>query len=163
MRVSTWLGAFAAVAIASSATAQQDPKALFQARYDAFRTAMAAQDQAAVGAILAPGYTMTDIQGEVRDAAAVSAMLQRMPAGMGREATTTVLEANVTGETAAVKQQLAAKATRPGPDGTDMTMELEVVSNDTWVKTGEAWLLKASVQKDITVKRNGEVFFKQSN
>lgn len=163
MRVSPWLGAIVAVAVATSAAAQEDTKSLFQARYDSFRTAMSSQDQAAISAILAPGYTMTDIQGEVRDAAAVATMLQRMPGAMGAGAKTTVLEATVTGDTAAVKQQLAAKATRPGPDGNEMTMEFEVTSNDTWVKNGDAWLLKASVQKDLVVKRNGEVFFKQSN
>jgi hypothetical protein len=163
MRVSPWFGALAAVAMASSAMAQEDPKAVFQGRYDTLRSAMAAQDQAAVGTILAPGYSMTDIQGEVRDAAGVATMMQRMPPGMGRDAKTTVLEATVSGDTAAIKQQLAAKMARPGPDGAEMTMELEVVSNDTWVKTGDAWQLKASVQKDLTVKRNGDVFFKQSN
>ncbi|MCZ8017994.1 nuclear transport factor 2 family protein [Novosphingobium sp.] len=163
MRFTPWLGGIVAVALASAAAAQEDPKALFQARYDAFRGAMAAQDQAAVSAILAPGYTMTDIQGEVRDASAVSTLMQRMPGGIGRNAVTTVLEATVTGDTAAVKQQLAAKTTRPGPDGNDMALEFEVVSNDTWVKSGEVWLLKSSVQKDLTVKRDGEVFFKQSN
>lgn len=163
MRVSPWFGAIVAAAIASSAAAQEDPKALFQARYDTFRTAMAAQDQAAVSSILAPGYTMTDIQGEVRDAAGVATLMQRMPGSMGRDAKTTVLDATVTGDSAAVKQQLAAKATRPGPDGNDMTMEFEVTSNDTWVKNGDTWQLKASIQKDLIVKRNGEVFFKQSN
>lgn len=163
MRVSPWFGAIAAIAFATSAAAQEDPKTLFQARYDAFRTAMAAQDQAAVGAILAPGYTMTDIQGEVRDAAAVAQMLQRMPAGMGRDAKTIVLEANVSGNSAAVKQQLAAKASRPGPDGNQLNLDIEVTSNDTWVKNGDAWQLQASVQKDVVVKRDGEVFFKQSN
>ena len=162
MRVSPWFGAIVAVAIASSVAAQEDPKAVFQARYDTFRTAMAAQDQAALGAIMAPGYTMTDIQGEVRDSAAVAAMMQRMPGAM-RDAKTTVLEANVSGDAAAVKQQLSAKATRPGPDGNEMTMEFEVTSNDTWVKSGDAWQLKATVQKEIIVKRDGEVFFKQSN
>ncbi len=163
MRVSPWFGAIAAVAFATSASAQEDPKAMFQSRYDAFRVAMAAQDQAAVGAILAPGYTMTDIQGEVRDAAAVAGMLQRMPAGMGRDAKTTVLEVSISGDSAAVKQQLATKASRPGPDGNPMNLEIEVSSNDTWVKNGDAWQLKASVQKDVVVKRDGEVFFKQSN
>lgn len=163
MRVSPWFGAIVAVAIASAAAAQEDPKSLFQARYDAFRTAMSARDQAAVNAILAPGYTMTDIQGEVRDASGVTTLMQRMPASVGRDAKTTVIEATVTGDTAAIKQQLAAKATRPGPDGNEMTMEFEVTSNDTWVKSGDAWQLKASVQKDLVVKRNGEVFFKQSN
>lgn len=162
MRVSPWFGAVVAVAIASSATAQEDPKTLFQSRYDTFRAAMAAQDQAALGAIMAPGYTMTDIQGEVRDSAAVAAMMQRMPGGMS-DAKTTVLEATITGDSAAVKQQLNAKAKRPGPDGNEMALELEVTSNDTWVKNGDAWQLKATVQKEIVVKRDGEVFFKQSN
>lgn len=162
MRVSPWFGALVAVAIAGSAAAQEDPKAVFQGRYDAFRTAMATQDQAALGAIMAPGYTMTDIQGEVRDSSAVAAMMQRMPGAMS-DAKTTVLEAAVTGDTAAVKQQLSAKASRPGPDGKEMTMEFEVTSNDTWIKNGDAWQLKATVQKEIVVKRDGEVFFKQSN
>lgn len=163
MRVSPWFGALVAVAIAGSAAAQEDPKSLFQGRYDAFRSAVATQDQAAVSTILAPGYTMTDIQGEVRDASAVTTMMQRMPGAMGRDAKTTVLEAAVTGDTAAVKQQLSAKATRPGPDGNEMTMEFEVTSNDTWVKNGDVWQLKATVQKEVIVKRDGEVFFKQSN
>lgn len=163
MRVSPWFGAIAALVFAASASAQEDPKATFQSRYDAFRVAMAAQDQAAIGAILAPGYTMTDIQGEVRDAAAVAGMLQRMPAGMGRDAKTTVLEVSVSGDSAAVKQQLATKASRPGPDGNPMNLEIEVSSNDTWVKNGDTWQLKTSVQKDVVVKRDGEVFFKQSN
>ena len=163
MRVSHWFGAVVAVAIAGSAAAQEDPKTLFQGRYDAFRSAMAAQDQAAVSAILAPGYTLTDIQGEVRDASAVAAMMQRMPAGMGRDAKTTVLEATIAGDSATVKQQLVGKANRPGPDGNEMALEFEVTSNDTWVKNGASWQLKTSVQKDLVVKRNGEVFFKQSN
>ena len=163
MRVSHWFGAVVAVAIAGSAAAQEDPKTLFQGRYDAFRSAMAAQDQAAVSTILAPGYTMTDIQGEVRDASALATMMQRMPAAMGRDAKTTVLEASITGDTAAVKQQLVGKANRPGPDGNEMALEFEVTSNDTWVKNGASWQLKTSVQKDLVVKRNGEVFFKQSN
>lgn len=163
MRITPWLGGIVAVALASAAYAQEDPKALFQARYDAFRGAMAAQDQTGVNAVLAPGYTMTDIQGEVRDASAIAAMMQRMPGGMGRDAVTTVLEATVSGSTATVKQQLLAKTNRPGPDGKDMALEIEVVSNDSWVKSGEVWLLRSSVQKDLTVKRDGEVFFSQSN
>ena len=164
MRNGLWLGGIVALAMATVAAAQEDPKALFQARYDAFRSAAIAQDQAALGAILAPGYTLTDIQGETRDAAMITGMMARMGgAGCERTLTTTVLEAAINGNTATVKQQLSAGGKRTGPDGKEMTMEMQVVSDDTWIKSGEAWLLKSSVQKDIVVKRDGEVFFKQSN
>jgi ketosteroid isomerase-like protein len=165
MRMNFWLGGAVAVAIASAtaAAAQDDAKALFQARYDTFRSAMAAKDAAAAGAVLAPGYSMTDIRGETRDASGLQAMMAQMPPGLSENSKTTVLEATVTGDSAAVKQELAAAMKRPGPDGNEMNLELSVVSNDTWVKIGDAWLLKTSVQKDLVVKRDGEVFFKQSN
>ena len=166
MRITPWLGGIVAVALATSAAAQEDPKALFQARYDAFRSAVIAQDQAALGTILAPGYTLIDIQGETRDAATITGMMARMgSAGAGgeRTMTTTVLEAAINGSTATVKQQLSAAGKRTGPDGNEMSMEMQIVSDDTWVKSGEVWLLKSSVQKDFVVKRDGEVFYKQSN
>lgn len=163
MRVSPWFGAIVAVAIAGSAAAQEDPKAVFQAKYDSYRTAMAAKDSAAVNAILAPGFQMTDIQGNTHDASGIATMMERMPAAMTQNAKTTVLEATISGDTAAIKQELAATMVRPGPDGNDMKMEMSVTSNDTWVKSGDAWLLKATFQKDLVVKRDGEVFFKQSN
>jgi hypothetical protein len=163
MRMNLWLGGIVAVALATAAAAQDDAKALFQARYETFRTAMAAKDSAAANAVLAPGYQMTDIRGETHDASSVATMMERMPAAMSQNSATTVLEATVTGDSAAIKQELAAKMKRPGPDGNEMNLEMTVISNDTWVKVGDAWLLKASIQKDLVVKRDGEVFFKQSN
>lgn len=163
MRMNFWLGGVVAVAMATAAAAQDDAKTLFQARYDTFRSAMAAKDAAAANAVLAPGYTMTDIRGETRDASSIATMMERMPAGLSENSKTTVLEATVTGDSASVKQELAAAMKRPGPDGNEMNLELSVVSHDTWVKVGDTWLLKTSVQKDLVVKRDGEVFFKQSN
>ncbi len=163
MRVSPWFGAIVAVAIASSAAAQEDPKAAFQAKYDSYRTAMAAKDSTAVNAILAPGFQMTDIQGNTHDASGIATLMERMPAAMSQNSKTTVLEATVSGDSAAVRQELAATMVRPGPDGNEMRMEMSVTSNDIWVKSGDTWLLKTSFQKDLVVKRDGEVFFKQSN
>jgi hypothetical protein len=50
---------------------------------------------------------------------------------------------------------------RTGDDGKPHTMEMTSVSNDTWVKVGDDWRLKASVQKSMEVKRDGEVVFSQ--
>ena len=97
------------------------------------------------------------------DASGIATLMERMPAAMSQDSKTTVLEATVSGDSAAVRQELAATMVRPGPDGNEMKMEMSVTSNDIWVKSGDTWLLKTSFQKDLVVKRDGEVFFKQSN
>ena len=112
MRMNLWLGGIVTVALASVAVAQDDAKALFQARYDTFRSAMAAKDGAATKAVLAPDYQMTDIQGTTHDASGLATLMERMPATMRQNSTTTVLEASVTGDSAAIKQELATKIDR---------------------------------------------------
>ena len=157
-------GAVAVVALASGAQAQTDPKAAFQARYGELRTAMQAKDAAAVGKILAPDYQMTDIQGGTHDAAEVSQMLQRAPAAdPERKTETTVLNATVAGNTATVQQQMMISGKRADPDGAEHSMEVQILSDDSWVKSGDAWVLKSSLQKELTVKKDGEVFFHQAN
>jgi len=165
MRISAmrhWLaGGVVAVAMAGAAVAQDDPKALFLGRYDALRSAMLARDAAAVGKIIAPDYEMTDIQGGTHNAAEVQERMTRMPADPTRKPVTTVLSATVSGETAAVKQQMDMHMTRPMEDGTKAEMDVTVISDDTWVHRGDAWLLQKSVQNDLTVKKDGEVMFHQ--
>ncbi len=157
-------GAVVAVALASGAQAQVDAKATFQARYGELRTAMQAKDAAAVSKILAPDYQMTDIQGGTHDAAEVSQMMQRGPAAdPERKTETTVLNATITGTTATVQQQMMFSGKRAGPDGAEHSMEVQILSDDSWVKSGDAWVLKSSLQKELTVKKDGEVFFHQAN
>ena len=153
----------AAVAIAAPAAAQDDPAALFQARYAELRSAMQAKDPAQIAAVIAPEYTMTDIQGEEHDAAAMNERMGRMPQGAGRSVETKVLSATITGESAAVEQELSGGMTRAGPDGAEHKMELQLRSADTWALRGGKWLLVKSVQKELTVKRDGEVFMHQQN
>lgn len=153
----------AALALSSPALAQADPAALFQARYADLRSAMQDKDAAKLSAVLAPDYTMTDIQGEEHDAAAMSERMGRMPQNAGRSVETRVISATITGESAAVEQELAAGMTRAGADGMEHRMELQLRSADTWALRGGNWLLVRSVQKELTVKRDGEVFLHQQN
>jgi ketosteroid isomerase-like protein len=153
--------ALASVVLVAPAQAQDDAKAQFQARYTELRTAMEAHDGAAVGKILAPDYTMTDIRGQVHDAAAVLERMAKMPAGGGRKGETTVLSASVSGASASVEQQLSGSMKRAGDDGEEHTMEMVAKSKDTWVKSGNVWLLKSSVQTGIVIKRDGEEFFRE--
>ncbi len=161
MRSKFWLAAVPVVAaIAAPALAQDDQKSLFQTRYTELRSALQAGDVAGAKAILAPGYELTDIRGEVQNAEAMLERAGRMPANASRKVASEVLSVSVNGPLATVEQKLNAGMTRPGSDA---AMELEVTSTDTWVRQGETWLLWRSKQTELTVKRDGEVMFSQKN
>lgn len=161
MRSKFWLAAVPVVAaIAAPALAQDDQKSLFQTRYTELRSALQAGDVSGAKAILAPGYELTDIRGEVQNAEAMLERAGRMPANASRKVASEVLSVSVNGPLATVEQKLNAGMTRPGSDA---AMELEVTSTDTWVRQGETWLLWRSKQTELTVKRDGEVMFSQKN
>ncbi|WP_423142011.1 nuclear transport factor 2 family protein [Parablastomonas sp. CN1-191] len=174
------MAAVAAVAISAPVLAQDDVKAGFETRYAQLRTAMEAHDDAAMGAIMAPDYAMTDLNGEthtrdqMRQMSARRGGPARPPSDQApadgakpaspkpeRQVTLTVQSATVSGPVATVLLQTHANGSRTGEDGKPHTMEMTSLSSDTWVKAGDAWQLKASVQKSIEVKRDGEVVFTQ--
>ena len=175
--------AAAAITISAPVLAQADAAADFQARYTQLRAAMEAHDQAAIGAIMAPDYAMTDLNGETRTREQMMGARRGgrdRPAGAAptspaaptdaakpaaprpqRQVTLTVQSATVTGPVATVVLQTKMNGTRTGDDGKPHTMEMTAVSTDTWAKVGDAWQLKASVQKSMEMKRDGEVVFSQ--
>lgn len=170
--------AVAGMALTTPALAQDDSKSTFQARYDELRAAMSGHDEARLSTLLTTDYQMTDINGQIRDRAAMLQGMERMRAesaptasapaaqrnGEGHTRTTEVLSATVSGDFAQVEQQLHGTGKRIGDDGQEHTMELILRSQDSWVRQGGggAWMLKASVQKEMTVKMDGEEFLHQS-
>ena len=165
MRYTSWLLApIALVAMAPAAQAQEDLTGLFTTRYAALRAAMQANDEAAIKAVLAPGYEGTDIRGETRDAQGLLTLAQRMAAGgMGgeRKMDTAVAKVTLNGALATVEQTTTATMKRLGDDGAEHTMEMIVQAQDTWVKQGETWLLWRGQQTRLSVKRDGEELFSQ--
>lgn len=155
-------GLLTTVSLTAPAQAQDAAKAQFEGLYAELRTALEAHDAASLDKLLAPEYAMLDIRGNAHDRAAVMERMAKMPQGAGSSALTTVLSASITGDSAAVKQQLAASGKRAGDDREEHTMEMVVLSDDTWVKRGDGWLLTKSEQKELTVKRDGEVFFHEA-
>lgn len=153
----------AAFALSTPALAETDSIALFQSRYADLHSATEQKDAARLATVIAPDYRMTDIRGEDHDAAAMARRMDRMPQNPGRTTETKVLSATITGESAAVEQEFSGAMTRAGPDGAEHRMELQLRSADTWALRGGAWLLVRSVQKELTVKRDGEVFLHQQN
>ena len=173
-----WLaGAAIAVGLVGTAYAQ-DAKAVFEARYAEMSVAMQAKDSAAVAKMMTPDFVMTDIQGNEHNATEMNGMMGRRGGGgdgKGDAAAAptaperprpvpkiTIVSAQISGSTAKVEQQLEIHADRPGPDGTPMKLDITVLTADTWVQSGGAWLLQSSDQKDVSVARDGDVVFHQA-
>ena len=158
-----WLaGAIIAVSIVGSASAQ-DAKTVFEGRYAELSAATKAKDTVALGKLMTPDFIMTDIQGTDHTAAEMREAMGKMPgAGAAVTPKVTIVSAQITGTTAQVEQQMEAHMERAGPDGTPMQLDITVLTADTWVQTGGAWLLKSSNQKDISVAKAGEVVFHQA-
>ena len=152
------------VAVAGAAYAQEDPKAAFEARYTELTGAMMSKDKAKVGAMMAPEYEATDIQGNTHTRADSLDRLDKLPPEMAAmKPVTKVISVKQNGDTAAVESQMTMQMKRPGEDGTEMTLDIAVTGNDTWVQRGGAWMLQKSVQKEMTVSKDGEIVFRQAN
>lgn len=160
-----WLaGGVMIVAVAGSAQAQQDPKAVFEARYTELRDAMMSKDAAKATAIMAPDYESIDIRGDSHNRAQVIERIAQMPPEMANmKPTSKVLTVKLNGDSAAVDSEMTMQMKRPDESGTEMTLDITVVSADIWVQRGGVWLLQKSVQKEMTVAKDGEVVFKQAN
>jgi Domain of unknown function (DUF4440) len=157
-------GGLVAVALVGSVQAQEDPKAAFEARYAEMSTAMLAKDRAATEKLLAPDYQSTDIRGDAHNRAEVLDKLADLPPELANaKPETKVLTAKVTGDSAAVDSQMTMQMKRPDENGEEMTLDIAIVSADTWVNRGGTWLLQKSVQKELTVSKDGEVVFRQAN
>ena len=157
-----WLaGAIIAVSIVGSAAAQ-DAKSLFAGRYAELSAARQAKDTVALGKLLAPDFVMTDIQGTDHTAAEMHAAMGKLPGGGAVTPKVTIVSAQITGTTAQVEQQMEIHMERAGPDGAPLKLDVTVQTADTWVQSGEAWLLQASNQKDVSVAKDGEVVFHQA-
>lgn len=160
-----WLaGGVMVVAVASSAYAQEDPKVAFEARYAELSGAMLGKDSAKVGAILAPEFESTDIRGDTHTRADSLARMADMPPEMAQmKPVTKVLSVKQSGDVAAVESQMTLQMKRPDENGAEMTLDIAMTANDTWVQRGGVWLLQKSVQKEMSVSKDGEVVFKQAN
>ena len=158
-----WLaGGAMIVALATTAQAQQDPKALFDARYGEINAAMIAKDAQKLGALLAPEYQSTDIRGETRTRAEVLERMGMIPAGVDLRPETHAEAVTLDGDRATVTSKMTAQVERPDDKGGTMKLDIAVTAADTWVQRGGAWLLQNSVHQELAVSRDGEVVFRQA-
>ena len=157
-----WLaGAAVALSIAGSAYAQ-DAKTVFEARYAEMSAAMQAKDAVAMAKMLTPDFVMSDIQGTDHNAAEMRDAMDKRPGGAGVAPKITIVSAEISGTTAKIEQQTEIHIDRTGPDGNPAKLDITVLTDDSWVQSGGAWLLQSSNQKDVSVAKDGDVVFHQA-
>jgi Domain of unknown function (DUF4440) len=154
-------GALATVALVAPAFAQ-DAKAVFDPLYAQMNAATEARDMATLNKLMAPEFEMIDIRGDSHTLGEMSEMMASIPKDPAMKPKYTILSAAITGTSATVKNQTDMHVSRAMEDGTTAELDITMISEDTWVQRGEAWVMVKSVQKDLSVAKDGEVVFHQA-
>lgn len=160
--IQTWLAAGAVMIAAATAAHAQDSTGAFEGRYAELSAAMLGKDGAKLTTILAPEFESTDLRGETVGRAEALQRMGQMSGGGDLKPQTKILSLKLNGDTAAVESLLTVQIKRPDQNGTEMALDVALTADDTWVQRGGTWLLQKTVQKEMTVSRDGEVVFRQA-
>ncbi|MCJ2183226.1 nuclear transport factor 2 family protein [Novosphingobium sp. 1949] len=145
------------VSAAAPAAANAAARTQLQARYTELKAAMESRSAPRIKALLAPGFTSTQLSGKTIDADAMVSELAQVPRDPNRHTTTTLGKVTIEGKTAHVEQTMTASATVKAKDGKSHAMELIAVSQDTWINTPKGWLMASTTSEDMTVKGDGKI------
>ena len=137
------------------ATGDARLRPVFESRYAAMKSAMAARDAKAISEILAPDFVSEDTSGQKENADTMIKEVVALPTDPLKVSTTTILSIKVDNDRATVDQRYDMKSTKAGPDGNKRDTELTSVSTDTWIRLNDIWLLQRTVtnQMDYSVNR----------
>ncbi len=150
--------AFGATAQDKGQANSDDPsRPVFEGRYAAMKSAMAARDAKAISEILAPDFISEDASGQKENADTMIQGVLALPKDPLKVSNTTILSIKVNAESATVDQRYDMKTTKAGPDGNKRDVELITVSTDTWIKSKDTWLLQRTVTNQMDYSANGKL------
>jgi len=132
-------------------------RSVFEGRYAAMKSAMAARDGKAISEILAPDFVSEDVSGQKENADAMIQGVLALPKDPLKVSNTTILSIKVNAEGATVDQRYDMKTTKAAPDGNKRDVELIAVSTDTWIKSKDTWLLQRTVTNQMDYYANGKL------
>jgi hypothetical protein len=130
---------------------------VFEGRYAAMKSAMAARDGKAISEILAPDFTSEDASGQKENADTMIQGVLALPKDPLKVSNTTILAIRVNAESATVDQRYEMKTTKTGQDGNKRDVELSAVSTYTWIKSKDTWLLQRTVTNQMDYSANGKL------
>jgi len=143
---------------ASAATPSDDSlRPILQARYDAMKAAMATHDGHAMSSILAPDFTSVDVSGQSETGAQMIAEVDGLKHDASKVSTTTLMAISVEANRAIVQQRYDMKTAEIGDDGARHSIELIARSTDTWIKSGDTWLLERTLTDELSSFKDGDL------
>ncbi|HEY4904671.1 MAG TPA: nuclear transport factor 2 family protein [Candidatus Sulfotelmatobacter sp.] len=154
----TFCSAFGATAQDKDRASSDEPlRPVFDGRYAAMKSAMAARDGKAISEILAPDFTSEDASGQKENADTMIQEVVALPKDPLKVSNTAILAIKVNAGSATVEQRYDMKTTKAGPDGNKRDIELITVSTDTWIKSKDSWLLQRTVTNQMDYSANGKL------
>lgn len=158
----SWLvGGALVVASIGVSHAQDNQTGDFDSRYAELSAAMLNKDSAKLGQLLTPEFETTDLKGKIAGKAEVLARLGDMPGDDSFRPSMKVLSVRLAGDSASVESQMSADVKQTDPNGAELTLNIAVVAEDTWIKYASSWLMQKSVQKELIVSCDGQVLHRQ--
>lgn len=134
-----------------------DPlRPVFEGRYAAMKSAMAAQDGKAISEMLAPDFISEDVSGQKENADTMIQEVLALPKDPLKVSNTTILSIKVNAGSATVDQRCDMKTTKAGPDGNKRDVELIAVPTDEWIKSKDTWLLQKTVTNQMDYSVNSK-------
>jgi Domain of unknown function (DUF4440) len=147
---------FASALAAQANDAQLRP--LLESRYAAVKTAMASRNEAAIRALLAPGFVSVDVNGNSKTADQMVKEVAALPQDPNKKSETTLTSVTRNGDFATIVQQYHMTTTRtPANASAPETIDLLTTSTDTWRLIDGAWLFERTETNDLQYTINGTV------
>ena len=141
---------------AAAATAESGLKNVLEKRYAAMKVAIDARDRQALAPFLAPGFVSVDVVDKPQTAEEMLSHLAASRKDPNRVSDTTLLSVRLNGDVATVSQRYHMTTVKVTSDGSRHPTELATLSTDTWVRSGNTWLLKKTVTEELDYSVDGK-------
>jgi len=126
-------------------------------RYAELKTAMAERDSKALSTVLAPDFVSEDVSGQATSAEEMIKQLAALPKDSGKVMDTTLVSIKPQGDRVIVEQRYHMTTTKALPDGNKQAIDLVTLSTDTWIHSGDKWLIQRTVTNQIDYSVDGKV------
>ena len=132
-------------------------RATFSANYEAMKQATEKRDGKALGELLAPGFESVSINNESKGRDSMIRDIDALPPRKAGSTTSTFInDLRQVGDKVFVDETYELERVNPGRGGKSRTYRVITGVNDTWIKSGDKWLLQRSVANEANFFVDGE-------
>jgi ketosteroid isomerase-like protein len=142
--------------VAAEPAAESALKSVLEGRYAALKAAIDARDRQALAALLAPGFASVDVSGKSQTAEQMLTQLAASRKDPNKVSETTLLSVKLNGDVATVSQRYHMTSAKVTSDGSRHPVELVTLSTDTWIRSGDSWLLRQTATDQLDYSVDGK-------